>query len=94
MLFGRKDKDPREADEIARVEQFLQELRSLPQFISLGGRTLLHGISGCKVIAEGVDVKLAWVDPYAGHDGRVVLLPISEQDKYLRLMKAQAGALS
>lgn len=90
MLFKNREDKAREEAELAEVEQFIQELGALPQFIKVGG-TLIHGITGCVVKTSGSEVTLAWVESYAGNDGRVVRLPSSQWKKYLCLMKAQAS---
>lgn len=93
MLFKSNEEKMKEAAELAEVEKFMQELKALPQFISMGSG-LIHGITGCMVSSKGSEVRLAWVETYAGGDGRVVQLPADQREKYLALMKAQAGALS
>lgn len=94
MLFKSQEEKAYEAARRAEIGRFMEELKALPQFMSMGGGELLHGITGCVVRTNGSEVTLAWVEPYAGSDGRVVRLPDAQREKYLSLMKAQATALT
>ena len=96
FLFAPKEstlRKEREARQDEACKRLMAELRALPQFVE-SNKGLIHALSGCVVSYAESSVQLAWVESYAGADGRVVRLSsVVQQEKYLKLMKAQAASI-